>query len=133
MANLGYASTVGGVTKIINFIIGLVVMIIVAARINVYWGEGGYMLFASIFAWVFALGLLLLHIADDTERRAVDIFEVVTLGLTIIFVTCAFIIAAVFAGQTNHGILTAITVLFAVILIAAAIDFGMQLKKVLQA
>ncbi|VDL89682.1 unnamed protein product [Schistocephalus solidus] len=131
MTNLKYAATAGGVMKIINFIIGLVVMIMIATRVNVYWSEGGYMLFASIFAWVFALLLLLLHLVDTGQGKAFEIFEVVTLALTIVFVFCAFIIAAVFAGRTNNGILTAITVLFAIILIASVTDFGLQLKKLL--
>nr|VZI20824.1 unnamed protein product [Spirometra erinaceieuropaei] len=106
-------------------------MIIIAARINVHWSEGGYMLFASLFAWVFALLLFLLHIFEVGEGSTFEIFEAVILALTVIFVFCAFIIAAVFAGRTHNGFLTAITVLFAVTLISSVTDFAFQLKKML--
>ncbi|KAL7055580.1 hypothetical protein AAHC03_022710 [Spirometra sp. Aus1] len=129
MTDAGYAATVPGIMKIIGAIIGFINMILIAVGLNVHSSEGGYLLFVAIYVWVMCLLLLLLHIFDVSGSNGFDIFEVVALGLMVLFVFIAFIIAAVYAGRTNYSYLIAITVLFFIVLVTSVVDFALQLRK----
>ncbi|BHF82347.1 hypothetical protein SprV_0802548400 [Sparganum proliferum] len=129
MTDGGYAATVPGILKIIGAIIGFINMILIAVGLNVHGSVAGYLLFAAIYVWVMCLLLLLLHIFDVSGSNGFDIFEVIALGLMVLFAFIAFIIAAVYAGRSNYSYLIAITVLFFVVLVTSIVDFALQLRK----
>ncbi|VDN14680.1 unnamed protein product [Dibothriocephalus latus] len=143
MVNGGYATTISGIMKIIGAILGLVTMIVIATTVNVAWEIGGYLLFASIYVWIMCLLLLLLHIFEVDGNQGMRIFEAVALGLMVLFVFIAFIIAAVYAGRANDGVfagfnrlglgnlaaaLIAITVLFFILLVTSIVDLVFHVR-----
>uniref|UniRef100_A0A0V0J535 MARVEL domain-containing protein n=1 Tax=Schistocephalus solidus TaxID=70667 RepID=A0A0V0J535_SCHSO len=129
MVDGGYATTIPGIMKIVGAILGFITMILIAVGLNVRFSEFGFILFVSIYVWIICLLLLLLHIFGISGSRPFEIFEAVALGLMVLFVFIAFIIAAVYSGRTNYSYLIAITVFFFAILVTSIVDLVFHVRK----